>query len=49
VAAVTILKSMGYDQDVLYMKTFTTWRAAPGPLRIVDVPRRNFVYYHVTH
>lgn len=49
VAAVTILKSMGYDQDLLYMKAFATWKAAPGPLRFVDLPRRNFQYYHVTH
>ena len=47
VAAVTILKSMGPEQDVLFMKAFITWRAAPGPLRLVDVPRRIYRYYRV--
>jgi hypothetical protein len=45
VAAVTILKSMGSDQDLVSMKVFVTWRAVPGPLRIVDIPRRTFQFY----
>ena len=45
VAAVTILKSMGSAQDVTFMKAFVQWRAAPGPLRIVDVPRRIFEFH----
>lgn len=49
VAAVTILKSMGSEQDVLFMKAFVTWRAVPGPLRLVDVPRHIFEYSHVKH
>jgi outer membrane biosynthesis protein TonB len=37
VTAVTILKSMGPRRDVRVMKTFTGWRAKPGPVRIVDI------------
>jgi hypothetical protein len=40
VAAVSILKSMGKDMDTASMKAFVRWRAAPGPLRIVDVGRK---------
>jgi outer membrane biosynthesis protein TonB len=40
VAAVTILKSMGSDQDIAYMKAFVRWRAVPGPLRVVDISPR---------
>lgn len=45
VAAVTILKSMGSDQDIACLKAFVRWRAVPGPLRIVDVPRRIFEFH----
>ncbi|HST31380.1 MAG TPA: hypothetical protein VLK27_11145 [Chthoniobacterales bacterium] len=45
VTAVTVLKSMGPSQDTAYMKAFVQWRAVPGPLRLVDVPRRIFRFY----
>src|SRR6516165_11868255 len=37
VAAVTILKSMDPVSDTRIMKIFATWRAKPGPLRVVDI------------
>ena len=37
VSAVTLLKSANRMMDVISMKTFTRWRAKPGPLRAVDV------------
>ncbi len=37
VAAVTILRSMGPIRDSRIMKTFVTWRAKPGALRVVDI------------
>jgi outer membrane biosynthesis protein TonB len=47
VGAVTILKSMGSTMDVDLMRAFVRWRAVPGPVRIVDVPRRVFEFYRV--
>jgi TonB family protein len=38
IAAVTILRSMGKSMDYNVLKTFTRWKAKPGPLRVVDVP-----------
>jgi len=37
ISAVTLLKSANRMMDVISMKTFTRWRAKPGPLRAVDV------------
>lgn len=37
VSAVSMLKSANRMMDVISMKTFTRWRAKPGPLRVVDV------------
>ena len=40
VAAVTILKSMDPVSDTRIIKIFVTWRAKPGPLRVVDISLR---------
>jgi hypothetical protein len=37
VSAVTMLKSANRMMDTISMKTFTRWRAKPGPLRVVDL------------
>ena len=37
VTAVTILKTLGKRIDAQIMKAFTTWKAKPGPLRVVDI------------
>jgi TonB family protein len=39
VTSVSVLKSIGHPQiDVAMAKTFSSWRARPGPKREVDIP-----------
>ena len=37
VAAVTILKTLGKRIDYIVLRNFVTWKAKPGPLRVVDI------------
>ena len=37
VTAVTILKTLGKRLDGQVMRTFITWKANPGPFRVIDI------------
>jgi len=48
VVAITVVKNINHDIDLRAMKNLVTWRAKPGPLRVVDVsliiPRQRRIF-----